>query len=87
MLRLDGTYRPPLAAFGAGLDRTVLHMVAAACAWPGAVTPRVRTRLSTRLAGAGGVWTLIMGSGTGLPGMVLRTGVKCRARPICAVHT
>lgn len=32
MLRLDGTYRPPLGALGAGLDRAVLHLVAASTA-------------------------------------------------------
>jgi hypothetical protein len=30
VLRLDGSYRPPLGAVGAGLDRAVLHHVAAA---------------------------------------------------------
>lgn len=30
MLRLDGTYRPPLGALGAGLDRAVLYRVATA---------------------------------------------------------
>jgi hypothetical protein len=30
MLRLDGAYRPPLGAAGAGLDRAVLHRVATA---------------------------------------------------------
>jgi len=29
-LRLDGAYRPPLGAVGAGLDRAVLHRIAAA---------------------------------------------------------
>ncbi len=29
-MRLDGAYRPPLAAIGAGLDRIVLHRAAAA---------------------------------------------------------
>jgi carbon monoxide dehydrogenase subunit G len=29
-LRLDGAYRPPLGGFGAGLDRALLHRVAAA---------------------------------------------------------
>lgn len=30
LLRLDGAYRPPLGALGAGLDRAILHRVATA---------------------------------------------------------
>lgn len=37
LLSLDGAYRPPLAALGAGLDRIVLHRVA---------TPTARSLLS-----------------------------------------
>jgi hypothetical protein len=37
LLTLDGVYRPPLAALGAGLDRAVLHRIA---------TPTARSLLS-----------------------------------------
>lgn len=37
LLTLDGAYRPPLAALGAGLDRVILHRVA---------TPTVKSLLS-----------------------------------------
>ena len=37
LLTLDGAYRPPLAALGAGLDRAILHRVA---------TPTARSLLS-----------------------------------------